>query len=77
MEYKIKHVECKKAQRGWIIEIEARFPTRRQFTWETKGWINTGVMPCKPLIPAIIKFWWLVRKEIKAIQALSGEFELS
>ena len=35
MKYKIEHVICGKAARSWIIEIQARFPTRRQCTWET------------------------------------------
>jgi len=79
MKYKIEYLNCGKASRSWIIEIQASFPTRQQYTWETVVWSSEGKNLClgHSLIWSIIKFWWIVRKEIKTRQKLSGEFQLS
>ena len=79
MKYKIEYLNCGKASRSWIIEIQALFPTKRQFTWETAIWCSEDqnlFLGCS-LIWSMIKFWWVVRKEIKAKQRLPGEFQLS
>jgi len=77
MKYKIEYLNCGKASRSWIIEIQARFPTKRQCTWETAAWNSEGLCLGQSLIWSIIKFWWIVRKKIKARQELPGEFELA
>lgn len=73
MKYKIIHMNCRKAARSWIIEIEARFPTPKQSTWENKAWTSEGMAIGNNLLFAIIEFWWLVRKEIKTRQGESGQ----
>jgi len=77
MRYKNEYLNCGKASRSWIIEIQARFPTKRQSTWETASWNSDGMCIGQSLIWSIIKFWWMVRKEIGARQMMPGEFRLA
>jgi len=78
MKYKIYWFTCEKAQRGWIITVDVKFPTKRQFTWEQHTFENTqaNLKPSHSIIWALIKFWLIVRKEIKQKQSLPGDFEI-
>lgn len=77
MKYQITHLNCAKASRSWIVDIECRFPTRTQSTWMSKQWTSDGLDMGHNLIVAIIKTWLLVRKEINNIQAEPGSFKLA
>ena len=79
MKYNIHWLIFGRASRGWTLEIEVRFPTRRQCTWETKKFNNTDyeLKPSHSVLLTFLKFWWVVRREIGVRQAESGEFELA
>lgn len=76
MKYTITHLNCRKASRSWIIDVEARFPTKLQSTWETDCWTSEGVNLGNSLFIALITMFWRVRVDIKERQALPGEFKL-
>ncbi|MFH1642793.1 MAG: hypothetical protein ABIC04_07910 [Nanoarchaeota archaeon] len=79
MKYKLEWITFGRASRGWTLEIQVCFPTRQQFTWETYKFSNqdSGLKPSHSAIWTFIKFWWVLRKEIKLRQALPGNFKLA
>lgn len=70
MKYSIHEIFFSKVSLGWIIELEVRFPTCNQSTWETRRFSSEGLKLnlFHSAILTFIKFWLLVRKEIKTRQ---------
>ena len=54
------------------MEIQVCFPTHQQCTWETHRFLNheSDLKPSHSATWTFIKFWWLLRKEIKLRQGM-------
>ena len=70
MKYKITHMECSKASKSWIVDMECRFPVRTQSTWISKRWTSEDVLLGHNIIIAMLKMWLFVRREIKHTQKI-------
>ena len=79
MNYKITELMISKASRGLIIEATVSVPTKRQFTNETECYRNVDFNEIKPThstLRALWRFWKGLRKRVKILQSIEGDFDL-
>ncbi len=80
MNYSITHLCISEASRGIIIEATVSVPTHRQYTNEVCDFENTGFKEhkaTKSTLLALLRFWSGLRKRIKTLQSVTGDFDLS
>ena len=80
MNYQVTDLCISEASRGLIIEATVSIPTRRQFTNESHGFCNMNfreVKSTKSTLRALWRFWKGMRKRVKEIQSIEGNFDLS
>jgi len=78
MKYQITELTISEASRGLIIEATVSVPTKRQFTNETHRYSNVGngIKPTKSTLKALWRFWRGLRKGVKILQGIEGDFDL-
>ena len=79
MNYKITELTIYEASRGLAIEAVVSIPTKRQFTNETECFFSTDFDEIKPThstFEALWRFWRGVRKRVKILQSIEGDFDL-
>lgn len=80
MKYQITELMISEASRGLIIEATVSVPTRRQFTNEIHHCCNVGwneIKPTKSTLRALWRFWRGLRRRIRILQSIEGDFDLS
>ncbi len=79
MDYSIIHLHLSEASRGIIIEATVSVPTHRQFTNETHCFKNIDFHDynaTRSTLLALWYFWHGLRRRIRDLQRLKGDFDL-
>ncbi len=80
MKYQITELTISQASRGLIIEATVSIPTKRQYTNETHCCHSLEfdeLKPTKSTLKALYRFRKGLRKRIKILQSIEGDFDLS
>lgn len=80
MNYKITELTIYEASRGLIVEAMVSIPTKRQYTNETVLYHNTDfleIKPTKSTLKALWRFRRGLRKRVKILQSIEGDFDPS